>query len=93
MNPKSDYAKEIKGLMVDLTSILEVDFEKKLVAIKEKYHDFLLERNDKNQFMHRKIRLRIRSLNSNKNYLFTFQKYPKLTIPNTTNSCDGSFAH
>ena len=26
-------------------------------------------------------------------YLFTYLKYPELNIPNTTNSCDGSFAH
>jgi len=93
MNPKSDCAKEIKELMADLTTISEANFEKKLAEIKSKYRDFLLERNDKNQFMHRKIRSAIRSLISNKNYLFTFQKYPKLAIPNTTNSCDGSFAH
>ena len=26
-------------------------------------------------------------------WLFTFQDFPELHIPNTTNSCDGSFAH
>jgi hypothetical protein len=35
----------------------------------------------------------IRSLKTNLPYLFTYLIYPDLTIPHTTNSCDGSFAH
>jgi len=51
----------------------------------------LQERNEKGQFKHRAIRSAIRSLTTNLPYLFTTKKHPELKIPNTTNSCDGSF--
>jgi len=35
----------------------------------------------------------IRSIKTNLPYLFTFQDYPELKIPSTTNSADGSFGH
>jgi hypothetical protein len=34
-----------------------------------------------------------RSLRLNLPYLFTYEKYPELNIPNTTNSFDGCFAY
>ena len=40
-------------------------------------------------YTHRKLRSAVRSLKSNLPYLFTFQKYPELHIPNTTNSLEG----
>jgi len=40
-------------------------------------------------YTHRKLRSAIRSIKSNLPYLFTFQKYPELHIPNTTNSLEG----
>lgn len=45
------------------------------------------------QYTHKRIRSAHRSLKDNLPYLFTFQKYPNLCIPNTTNSLDGSFSH
>lgn len=41
---------------------------------------------------HKKIRSAYRSLKNNLPYLFTFQQYPKLHMPNTTNSLDGYFS-
>ena len=59
----------------------------------EEYDEFLKERNDQGQFMHRRLRSARRSIRTNMRYLFTYKNYPELKIPNTTNSCDGSFAH
>ena len=59
----------------------------------KKYEDFLKERNEQGQFKHRQLRSAFRSLKTNLPYLFTYKKFPALHIPNTTNSCDGSFAH
>ena len=92
-NPKTDCGKEIKELMSLITFFSEEEFSRKLQDIKDKYKYFLLERNENKRFVHRELRRAIRSLSDNKSYLFSCKKYPELSIPNTTNSCDGSFAH
>lgn len=42
-------------------------------------------------YTHRKLRAAYRSLMTNLQCLYTYQKYPDLRIPNTTNSLDGSW--
>jgi hypothetical protein len=42
-------------------------------------------------YTHKRIRSAYRSLTTNLPYLYTYQKYPNLNIPNTTNSLDGYF--
>jgi len=42
-------------------------------------------------YTHKRIRSAYRSLMTNLPYLYTFQKFPELNIPNTTNSLDGYF--
>lgn len=59
----------------------------------EQYDEFLKERNEQGQFVHRRLRSARRSLKANLPFLFTYKQSPELPIPNTTNSCDGSFAH
>ena len=44
-------------------------------------------------YTHKRLRSAYRSLRLNLPYLFTYQKYPELNIPNTTNSLDGCFAY
>jgi len=91
--PKTECGKDIKKLMAGLKEMTEAAFVKKLQKIKEDYAEFLKERNENKQFKHRKIRSALRSLTTNLAYLFAYKKHPELNIPNTTNSCDGSFAH
>ncbi len=43
----------------------------------------------KPKYVHRKLRSAYRSLTTNLPFLYTYQKYPELNIPNTTNSLDG----
>jgi hypothetical protein len=43
-------------------------------------------------YTHGRVRSAYYSLKRNLPYLFTYQKYPELNIPNTTNSADGSFS-
>jgi predicted ATPase len=40
-----------------------------------------------------KLRSTLRSLTTNAPYLYAWKRLPDLSIPTTTNSCDGSFAH
>lgn len=93
MSPKTECGKEIKKLMENLKLLTENEFLNCLQKIKDDYKDFLKERNENKQFMHRNLRSALRSLATNLPYLFTWKRYSNLDIPNTTNSCDGSFAH
>jgi len=61
-----------------------------------KWHEFLKQKTtDLNTgrwfYTHKRIRSAYHSLKNNLPYLYTFQKYPELNIPNTTNSLDGFF--
>lgn len=58
-------------------------------ALQIHHADFLNEKNDNNQYVHRKLRSAMRTIKTNLNYIFTFQDYPQLQIPNTTNHLDG----
>lgn len=92
-NPKTKCGIELKDLVLTLTKSSRQSFTKRLNRLQRKYSKFLKERNDNNQFMHQRLRSAFKSLNTNLPYLFTFLDHPKLNIPNTTNSCDGSFSH
>jgi hypothetical protein len=92
-NPKTDCGKELKAVMHCLTQTEQDTFQSLVETVYEQYADFLKERNDNNHFKHRRLRSAFRSLRTNMPYLFTHKNHLPLNIPNTTNSCDGSFAH
>ena len=92
-SPKTACGKELKQLMKLLTQTTYEQFTNLFISFCVKYDDFLKERNEQGQFIHRRLRSAKRSLKTNLPYLFTYRNYPELAIPNTTNSCDGSFAH
>jgi hypothetical protein len=92
-NPKTECGEALNKLMVDFTSLNPENFWIRFKVLSVLSQDFLKERNENNRFMHRRIRSAFRSIKTNFNHLFTCKKYPELNIPNTTNSCDGSFAH
>jgi len=92
-HPKTHCGQALKTLMYLLTTSDEKDFNKLFDVWCSEFSDFLKERNDQGHFMHRRLRSARRSLRINMPYLFACKNYPKLKIPNTTNSCDGSFAH
>jgi hypothetical protein len=92
-NPKTECGKAIARLSCDLLGLTEKDFLDRLRNIRDTYAEFLKERNELNQFKHRRLRSALRSLRTNAPYLFTYKRHPETNIPHTTNSCDGSFAH
>jgi hypothetical protein len=92
-NPKTDCGKAIAKLSCDLLTLTEEQFLDRLQNIRDEYAEFLKERNELNQFKHRRLRSALRSLRSNAPFLFTYKRFPERNIPHTTNSCDGSFAH
>jgi len=91
--PKTLCGKALKYLMSFLTIYTEEEFSSHFHGLQDKYQEFLKERNENKQFIHRRLRSAFRSLKTNLPYLFTYKNHPQLQLPNTTNTCDGSFAH
>ncbi len=95
--PKSEAGKELRSLACTLHKMQEKDFGISLDAWFAKHETFLNERSPAPhtkrgwEYTHRNLKAACRSLKTNLPYLFTYQKYPALNIPNTTNSLDGSF--
>lgn len=95
--PKLDAGKELRALALALPTLTESAFNELLTLWYEKWKDFLKERTyseDRKHWRHthRRVRSAYRSLMTNMPHLFTYQKYPELHIPNTTNSIDGTFS-
>ncbi len=96
--PKLEASRELRYLTLNLTKTTEEEFYTRLETWYRKWEDFLKEKTVDTQtgewfYTHGRVRSAYNSLISNKPYLFTYQKYPDLNIPNTTNSLDGSFSH
>lgn len=95
--PKTDAGKELRQLSLTLTRTTEKEFTQKLTAWEKKWHDFYTEKTPvlgtKHwYYTHKNVRSAYMSLKRNLPHLFMYQKYPKLNIPNTTNTIDGYFA-
>lgn len=97
-NPRLPAGMELKQLMALLCDTSEDDFREALKNWHGEWGQFLKERTvypstGRWHYTHRRLRSAYRSLTTNLPYLFTYQKYPELAIPNTTNALDGTFAH
>lgn len=95
-NPQLEAGKELKQIALQLTKCTEQEFKDMLAAWHNKWKIFLKEKTTnpitgKWHYTHKRLRSAHRSLKTNMPYLFTYQKYPELNIPNTCNSIDGSF--
>lgn len=96
--PKLSAGQELRGLTLTLSKTDRKTFTTRLQAWHEKWNNFLQEKTTNPDsrrwsYTHRRIRSAYRSLKTHLPWLFTHQDCPNLHIPNTTNSCDGSFAH
>jgi len=93
--PILEAGKELRIITLQLTRSNENEFTKLLNDWQIKWQEFLKEKTvnpitKKWNYTHKRIRSAHRSLKQNLPYLFTYQKYPELKIPNTSNSIDGS---
>lgn len=97
-NPKNECGKDLKKLILTLKSTTKQDFINQFNQLQAKHQGYLSEYKinpitSRKQFTHKPQRSAVRSINTHLRNLFTFQDYPELNIPPTTNSCDGSFGH
>ena len=98
--PQTEAGRELRTLILTLTTTDEAMFTKALEAwhakwggyIEEKTVDSFVTGKKKWYYTHGKVRSAYRSIKHNLPYLFTYLKYPELNIPNTTNDLDGSFS-
>jgi hypothetical protein len=96
-NPKLEAGRQLRELALQLKHCGRVQFARKLRKWHRRWDSFLGERvedeDGKRRYKHRRLRSAYRSLNRNLPWLFACKDHPNLRIPNTTNSCDGWFAH
>ena len=95
-SPKLEASIELKSMVKTLANTNEEVFTNELNEWYNKWKDFLKEKTIDEKtgkwfFTHKRVRSAFRSLKINLPFLFTYLKYPKLNIPNTTNSLDGYF--
>lgn len=98
MRAKTEAGKKLRQIALGLTKTHAVELEQALDNWNAKYGDFLKEKTfmegtNRWHYTHGRLKSAYRSLRNNLPYLFTFQNYPNLQIPNTTNHCDGLFSH
>ena len=96
--PKLVASQELLRIVRTLKKSTQEDFENALSNWHERWKEFLNERTtDESRrgwhYTHKRLRSAYRSIATNLPWLFTCRQYPELKIPNTTNSCDGYFAH
>jgi len=87
---------ELLEIVRTLTTAREIDFQKALDSWHQRWEAFLKERTVDTEtkrwrYTHRRLRSAYRSLQTNLPFLFTYQRFPELKIPNTTNSLEGFF--
>lgn len=97
-HPQLEAAIELRRIALTLTGTTELELSRQLQQWHERWEDFLKERtvhpDGKHcSYTHKRVRSAYRSLSSNLPYLFTYQRHPRLGIPNTTNSLDGCITH
>ena len=97
-NPKLLASKELAKIVQKLTKSTRKEFKKSLFSWHEKWGNFLKEKSlniatGQKRYTHSRIRSAYFSLKRNIPYLFTYLEFPELSIPNTTNSIEGSFSH
>ena len=96
--PKTDAGRELRSLTLSLSYTTEKLFRTELTAWYERHESFLQERSPVPHtkrgwdYTHKRVRSAHRSLMTNMCRLFTYQKYPELNLPNTTNCLDGMFS-
>lgn len=99
--PKTDAGKELLALVLTLTKTNEEMFTLAINTWLTKWESFINEKTvstfisgkTTSYYTHRGVYSAYNSLKRNLSYLFTYQKYPELNIPNTTNDLDGSFSN
>lgn len=96
LRPKLPSHQALFSIGRQIGSVTEERLEKLLDVFQKLFRKDLEEKTytwgtNRWRYTHAKLRSAYGSLRRNLSNLYTYQKYPELKIPNTTNSLDGSF--
>ena len=96
--PKTQAAIELKKLSLKLTKQTKLEFVNNLNNWYLRWSNYLNERSKspstgKTYYTHKRLRSAYFSLKKHLPYLFVFEDFTDLKIPNTTNALDGQFAN
>ena len=94
--PETLAGMDLRAIMLQLPESNEKEFTELLEDWHKKYKTFINQKTiiigcNRWYYTHKNVRSAYLSLKNNLPFLFTYQKYPELNIPNTTNSLDGMF--
>jgi hypothetical protein len=94
--PKVQASIELKNLMFLLPQTDKESFFGGLKDWYDRWHDYINERatnpeTGRSRYVHRRLRSAYKSLETNKDYLFTWYDNIELNIPNTNNQLEGTF--
>lgn len=94
LRPETEAGQELLSIGFSIAKADEKTFTRAVTEWHEKYKSFIEEKTyilgtRRWRHTHRRVRSAYLSLKRNLPFLFTYQKYPELEIPNTTNSLDG----
>ena len=97
LRPETEAGQELLSLTFSIAKTDEAAFVRGLREWHTKHEAFISERTHifgsrRWHYTHRRVRSAYLSLKRHLPLLFTYQKYPFLCIPNTTNSLDGYFS-
>jgi len=95
--PETIAGAELRRLTLTLARTTEPVFTESLLSWYDRHRAFLDQQTfcpwcSRKHYTHRRLRSAYRSLVLNLPYLFIYQRYPELMIPNTTNCLDGMFS-
>jgi len=94
LRPETEAGQTLLSIGFSISKKDEVTLGHELDDWFKKYGEFINERTytigtKRWRYTHRRVRSAYNSLKKNLPFLYTYQKYPALKIPNTTNSLDG----
>ena len=94
LRPETEAGQTLLSIGFSISKSTEAMLTGELLEWFKKYGTFINERKytegtKRWRYTHRRVRSAYNSLKRNLPYLYTYQKYPELKIPNTTNSLDG----
>lgn len=95
--PETEAGRELRQIMLTLPQSTEAMFGKLLHDWHSRWGVWITEKTYVTgtkhwYYTHKNVRSAYRSMATNVPFLFTYQKFPALCIPNTTNTIDGYFA-
>lgn len=94
LQPETEAGRELLTIAFSISKINETILENELNQWHKRYASFINEKThplgtNRWHYTHKRVRSAYLSLKRNLPFLYTYQKYPELHIPNTTNSLDG----